>query len=139
MPTLVRLDNSKPIGTISDVQLKFLVDELEEDHEDDREYFLDRETLELLSDNGADPELIAMLEKAMGNDDELALRDRVCAILCGLLQDAVQPRDAELASLLLFHSGQLLLRLPHLNPEEDDTNVQQEDIPARGTDGWGHQ
>ena len=71
MPTLVRLDNSKPIGTISDVQLKFLVDELEEDHEDDREYFLDRETLELLSDNGADPELIAMLEKAMGNDDEM--------------------------------------------------------------------
>ena len=63
MPTLVRLDNSKPIGTISDVQLKFLVD--------DREYFLDRETLELLSDNGADPELIAMLEKAMGNDDEM--------------------------------------------------------------------
>ena len=71
MPTLVRLDNSQPIGTISDVQLKFLVDELEEDHEDDREYFLNRETLELLSDNGADPELIAILEKAMGNDDEM--------------------------------------------------------------------
>ena len=66
-----------------------------------------------------------------------ALRDRVCAILGGLLQDAVQPRDAELANLLLFHSGQLLLRLPPSSSEEDPTDMQQEDIPMRGTDGRG--
>ena len=64
-----------------------------------------------------------------------ALRDRVCAILCGLLQDAVQPRDAELANLLLFHSGQLLLRVPHQSADEDEASVQQEDIPTRGADG----
>ena len=37
-----------------------------------------------------------------------ALRDRVCTVLCGLLQDATHSRDAELANLLLVHSGQLL-------------------------------
>ena len=44
---------------------------LEEEHDDDQNYFINRETLELLSDNGADPELLAVLEKGMGDDDEM--------------------------------------------------------------------
>jgi hypothetical protein len=71
MPKLVRLDTGNPIGEITDVMLKFLVDNLEEEHDDDKDYFIDRETLELLSDNGADPELLGLLEKAMGDDDEM--------------------------------------------------------------------
>jgi hypothetical protein len=71
MPRLVRLDTGDEIGTINDAQLKFLVDQLEEEHDDDKDYFIDRETLELLSDNGADPELLAILEKGLGNDDEM--------------------------------------------------------------------
>jgi hypothetical protein len=71
MPRLIRLDNDTEIGTINDEQLKFLVDQLEEEHDDDKDYFVDRDTLELLSDNGADPELLALLEKGMGDDDEM--------------------------------------------------------------------
>ena len=71
MPRLIRLDNEAEVGTINDAQLKFLVEQLEQEHDDDKEYFIDRETLELLSDNGADPELLAMLEKSMGDDDEM--------------------------------------------------------------------
>jgi hypothetical protein len=71
MPRLIRLDTGDDIGTISDAQLKFLVDQLEEEHGDDKDYFIDRDTLELLSDNGADPELLAMLEKAIGDDEEM--------------------------------------------------------------------
>jgi hypothetical protein len=71
MPRLIRLDNDTEIGTINDAQLKFLVDQLEEEHDDDKDYFVDRDTLELLSDNGADPELLALLEKGMGDDDEM--------------------------------------------------------------------
>ena len=71
MPRLYRLDNDETIGTITDAQLKFLADQLEEDREQDNDYFIDRDTLELLSDNGADPELIALIEKAMGKDDEI--------------------------------------------------------------------
>jgi hypothetical protein len=71
MPRLIRLDNDTEIGTINDAQLKFLVEQLEEEHDDDKDYFVDRDTLELLSDNGADPELLALLEKGMGDDDEM--------------------------------------------------------------------
>jgi hypothetical protein len=71
MPRLVRLDTGDEIGTINDTQLKFLVDQLEEEHDDDKDYFIDRDTLELLSDNGADPELLALLEKALAGDDEM--------------------------------------------------------------------
>ena len=71
MPKLMRIDTGNDIGEISDKQLAFLVEQLEEEHDEDQDYFIDRETLELLSDNGADPELLAMLEKAMGDDEEM--------------------------------------------------------------------
>jgi hypothetical protein len=71
MPKLTRIDTGAEIGTINDKQLAFLVEQLEEEHEEDQDYYIDRETLELMSDNGADPELLAMLEKAMGEDDEM--------------------------------------------------------------------
>ena len=71
MPRLVRIDTGDAIGNISDEQLKFLVDQLEEEHDEDQDYYIDRSTLEVLSDNGIDPELLAMLEKAIGDDDEM--------------------------------------------------------------------
>jgi hypothetical protein len=71
MPRLFRLDKDITIGQITDAQLAFLVDQLEEEHDEDQDYFIDRDTLELLSDNGADPELLAMLEKAMDEDEEM--------------------------------------------------------------------
>ncbi|HSD87471.1 MAG TPA: hypothetical protein VLB44_08145 [Kofleriaceae bacterium] len=71
MPRLVRLDTGDEIGTIDDKQLAFLVEQLEEEHDDDKDYFIDRDTLELLSDNGADPELLAVLEKGLAGDDEM--------------------------------------------------------------------
>ena len=71
MPKLMRIDTGNDIGMITDNQLTFLVEQLEEEHDEDQDYYIDRETLELLSDNGADPELLAMLEKALGDDDEM--------------------------------------------------------------------
>ena len=71
MPRLIRLDTGDEIGTITDEHLTFLKAQLEEEHDDDKDYFVDRETLELLSDNGADPELLALLEKGLAGDDEM--------------------------------------------------------------------
>ncbi|MGE0867461.1 MAG: galactosyldiacylglycerol synthase [Kofleriaceae bacterium] len=71
MPRLIRLDTGTTIGTITDAQLTFLVEQLEEEHDEDRDYYLDRPTLEVLADNAIDPELLAMLEKAMGDDDAM--------------------------------------------------------------------
>jgi hypothetical protein len=71
MPRIFRLDTGNDIGNITDAQLAFLVEQLEEEHDDDKDYFIDRDTLELLSDNGADPDLLGMLEKAMGDDESM--------------------------------------------------------------------
>jgi hypothetical protein len=73
MPRLIRLDTGAELGAISAVHLKFLIDQLEEEHDDDKDYFIDRDTMELLSDNGADPELLAQLEKGLGDDDEMTI------------------------------------------------------------------
>ena len=71
MPRLIRIDTDAEIGVVSKEQLRFLVDQLEEEHDEDQDYYIDRDTLELLSDNGIDHELLAMLEKAMGDDDSM--------------------------------------------------------------------
>jgi hypothetical protein len=71
MPRLIRVDTGDEIGEIKDEQLQFLIDQLEEEHDEDKDYYIDKDTLELLSDNGADPELIAMIEKAMGDDESI--------------------------------------------------------------------
>jgi hypothetical protein len=71
MPRLFRIDTEAEIGVINQEQLRFLVEQLEEEHDEDQDYYIDRDTLELLSDNGIDHDLLAMLEKAMGDDDEM--------------------------------------------------------------------
>lgn len=73
MPRLTRLDTGDAIGEITDAHLAFLVEQLEEESDDDQDYYIDKDTLELLSDNGADPELLAMLEKAMGVDESMTI------------------------------------------------------------------
>jgi len=74
MPRLIRLDTDDDIGTISDAQKTFLVGQLEDDDEDDTDFLIDRETIELLSDNDGDPELLALLEKGLGDDDSMTIR-----------------------------------------------------------------
>ncbi len=71
MPRLFRIDTEADIGIISGAQLRFLVEQLEEEHDEDQDYYIDRDTLELLADNGIDDELLAMLEKALGDDDSM--------------------------------------------------------------------
>jgi hypothetical protein len=59
------------IGTLSDSQLQYLIDELEEEHSQDQDYWLHRSQVEIFREKDADPALIEMLEKALGNDDEV--------------------------------------------------------------------
>ena len=73
MPRLYRVDNGETIGQITDAHLAFLVEHLEEESDEDHDYYVDKDTLERLSDNGGDPDLLAMIEKAMGDDDEIDL------------------------------------------------------------------
>jgi hypothetical protein len=71
MPRVLRLDNGIEIGVITDAQQAFLIAQLEDDDEDDTDFLIDRDTLDLLSDNDADPELLALLEKGLAGDDAM--------------------------------------------------------------------
>jgi hypothetical protein len=53
------------LGTITKSQLDFLVDNLEEEFEDDEECFLSPDTLDYLRSQGADKDLISLLERSL--------------------------------------------------------------------------
>lgn len=71
MPTLKVLGTDRVIGDISAVQLQFLIDHLEEEHEHDRDYYLDQDTIEMLAERGCDQQLLDLLRGALGDGAEL--------------------------------------------------------------------
>lgn len=64
-------DTGEAVGSITEEQLQFMVDQLEEDSDNDRNYWLNRETLDMFAANGGDTELIALLTAAMGDGDDI--------------------------------------------------------------------
>jgi hypothetical protein len=61
---------SERLGTITENQLDFLIENLEEEFEEDEECFLSPDTVNYLKNQGADNKLISILEKALaGNQD----------------------------------------------------------------------
>jgi hypothetical protein len=61
------------VGSISEEQLRFLVDQLEEEFEEDRDYYLNQTTLDVMEQKGADPDLIALLRRAIGDREGIEI------------------------------------------------------------------
>jgi processive 1,2-diacylglycerol beta-glucosyltransferase len=53
------------LGTITEDQLDFLMENVEEEFEEEEEYFLNPDTVDYLREQGADGDLLALLEKAL--------------------------------------------------------------------------
>lgn len=66
-------ENGLIVGSISEEQLAFLIDQLEEESDDDRDYYINAATLEMFEAGGVDKELLALLKKALGNREEMEL------------------------------------------------------------------
>jgi processive 1,2-diacylglycerol beta-glucosyltransferase len=58
------------LGSISEEDLQFLIDNLEEESDDDTDYYLNRATIDMLSENGASEGLVKILNDALGNREE---------------------------------------------------------------------
>jgi processive 1,2-diacylglycerol beta-glucosyltransferase len=58
------------LGTITENQLNFLMENLEEEFEEDEEYFLSPDTIDYLRDQGADNDLLSLLEKALAGTQD---------------------------------------------------------------------
>lgn len=71
MPRLYVPETGKTIGEITEDQLQFLVDHLEEEHSDDQDYYISQDTLDLFRDEGCDPELLTLLQTALGESEDM--------------------------------------------------------------------
>jgi processive 1,2-diacylglycerol beta-glucosyltransferase len=67
-------DTGTTIGAITEDQLQFLVDSLEEESQEDTDYYVNRETLDMLAERGADTALLAILRQALGTRDEMEIQ-----------------------------------------------------------------
>jgi hypothetical protein len=61
------------VGTITDAQLQFLIDQLEEESADDTDYYIDHATLDLFEEVGAEADLLALLRQALGTRDGIEI------------------------------------------------------------------
>ena len=61
------------LGRITDAQLQFLIDQLEEESTDDTDYYIDHATLDLFEDVGADAALLALLRQALGTREGIEI------------------------------------------------------------------
>ncbi len=60
-------DSGAALGAITEAQLQFLIDQLEETSLEDTDYYISRATLELLQSAGADSALLELLTRALGD------------------------------------------------------------------------
>jgi hypothetical protein len=61
------------LGTITEEQLKFLIDNLEEEYEGDEDYYINRATLDLFEQRGIDAGLLELLRKALGTRESVEI------------------------------------------------------------------
>ena len=61
------------LGAITADDLQFLIDHLEEESEDDTDYFINRSTIEIFKEKGTNETLIKLLENALGDRDDMEI------------------------------------------------------------------
>lgn len=74
MVTLINNETNTPIGAITEAELAFLIDQLEEESSQDRDYYIAGVTVDIMASRGGDPALIALLRSAIGSADGVELR-----------------------------------------------------------------
>ncbi len=65
-------DTGADLGMISEEELQFLVDQLEEEFSEDRDYYIQRELIDVLA-READPQLISLLKGAIGDREGIEI------------------------------------------------------------------
>jgi hypothetical protein len=67
-------DTGKSLGMITEAQFQFLADRLEEESDTDTDYYLNRDTLERLVEQGIDGPLLDLLLAAFGDREEMEIK-----------------------------------------------------------------
>jgi hypothetical protein len=61
----------KQVGELTEEQLDFLIEHLEEEWSEDRDYYINRDMVAMLEQRGADSGLLRILTDALGDKDEV--------------------------------------------------------------------
>jgi hypothetical protein len=74
MIDLYNAQNSQILGSITEAELKVLTDALEEESLEDKDYYIDAATIDLLGDGRATDHLLGLLRRALGSSDGVDIR-----------------------------------------------------------------
>jgi hypothetical protein len=74
MVRLYESDTNRLCGTLSDRQYEVLAEALEEEDLEESECAISAETIELLEDQGVEPDLLELLRTALGDKPEVVIR-----------------------------------------------------------------
>lgn len=67
-------DSNQVLGTIGDDDLRFLIDELEEESPTDQDYYFESATIDMLEQDGAPETLVALLRQLLGSKEGMEIR-----------------------------------------------------------------
>lgn len=67
-------DTGAWINNITEDDLQFLVDQLEEESSDDQDYYINETTLDMFEEAGADKALVSLLRGALNGRTEMEIR-----------------------------------------------------------------
>lgn len=74
MITIRDKETGRELGRVTPEQFQALVDVLEEESRNDTDYYINRTTLGLLEEAGADPNLLALLDQGLAGRDEMDIQ-----------------------------------------------------------------
>ena len=74
MIDLYNAATNKLLGSITEADLKVLVDALEEESIDDRDYYINAATIDRIADGRASDHLVHLLRAALGSADGVDIR-----------------------------------------------------------------
>jgi len=74
MIDLYNATTNQLLGSITEADLKVLVDSLEEESLQDQDYYIDRATIDLLADGRATEHLMGLLRGALASSDGVDIR-----------------------------------------------------------------
>ena len=68
---LIDAADGRVLGTVSDEQFQELADALEEESLDDRDYYVNVDTVDMLEEQGVDRNMVALLRAALDDRNEM--------------------------------------------------------------------
>ncbi len=74
MITLFDAESNQPIGQITEEQLTFLMNQLEEESTMDRDYYISQDTLDVLEEAGSNAALLTLLRSALAQREGMDIR-----------------------------------------------------------------